>query len=40
MTCLSRLVDFARAYADQNDRDHQALLNAIAAGTVKAETRV
>jgi uncharacterized protein (DUF2252 family) len=34
------LADFARAYADQNDRDHQALLDAIAAGTVKAETGV
>jgi uncharacterized protein (DUF2252 family) len=34
------LADFARAYADQNDRDHQALQNAIAAGTVQAETGV
>jgi uncharacterized protein (DUF2252 family) len=34
------LADFAGAYADQNDRDHQALLDAIAAGTVKAETGV
>jgi uncharacterized protein (DUF2252 family) len=34
------LADFAHAYADQNDRDHQALVSAIAAGTVKAETGV
>jgi uncharacterized protein (DUF2252 family) len=34
------LADFARSYADQNDRDHQALMDAIAAGTVKAETGV
>jgi uncharacterized protein (DUF2252 family) len=34
------LADFARSYADQNDRDHQALLRAIAAGTVKAKTGV
>ena len=26
--------DFARAYADQNERDHQALLDAIAAGRI------
>ena len=34
------VADFARSYADQNYRDHQALLRAIAAGTVKAETGV
>ena len=28
--------DFARAYADQNERDHQALLDAIAAGRISA----
>ncbi|MBO0730899.1 MAG: DUF2252 family protein, partial [Acidimicrobiaceae bacterium] len=34
------LVDFAHAYADQNEVDHQALVDAIAAGKVKAETGV
>jgi uncharacterized protein (DUF2252 family) len=34
------LADFASSYADQNQRDHQALLDAIAAGKVKAETGV
>jgi uncharacterized protein (DUF2252 family) len=34
------LANFAHSYADQNDRDHQALVDAIAAGTVKAETGV
>jgi uncharacterized protein (DUF2252 family) len=34
------LAEFAHSYADQNDRDHQALLNAIKAGTVEAETGV
>jgi uncharacterized protein (DUF2252 family) len=28
--------DFARAYADQNERDHRALLDAIAAGSILA----
>jgi hypothetical protein len=32
------LGDFAQAYADQNEVDYRALLDAIAAGTVKAET--
>jgi uncharacterized protein (DUF2252 family) len=32
----SALVDFARAYADQNERDHRALLDAIAKGHVDA----
>jgi uncharacterized protein (DUF2252 family) len=34
------LADFAFTYADQNEADHQTLLDAIAAGTVKAETGV
>jgi uncharacterized protein (DUF2252 family) len=34
------MADFARAYADQNERDHQALVDAIAAGTVPAESGV
>jgi uncharacterized protein (DUF2252 family) len=34
------LANFARSYADQNDSDHQALVDAIAAGTVMAETGV
>jgi uncharacterized protein (DUF2252 family) len=32
------ITDFAEAYADQNERDHQALVDAVKAGTVKAET--
>ena len=28
---------FARAYADQNERDHQALLDAVASGRIFAE---
>jgi len=32
--------EFATAYADQNERDHQALLDAIAAGRITAETGV
>ncbi len=31
---------FAEAYADQNERDHAALVDAIATGRVKAETEV
>jgi hypothetical protein len=31
---------FATAYADQNERDHQALVAAIAAGTIAAEAGV
>jgi uncharacterized protein (DUF2252 family) len=34
------LVRFASAYADQNERDHQALADAVAAGTVVAEQGV
>jgi hypothetical protein len=36
----SALAEFAVAYADQNEVDHQALVDAIAAGEVKAETGV
>ena len=31
------VADFARSYAKQNERDHQTLLEAIAAGTITAE---
>jgi uncharacterized protein (DUF2252 family) len=34
------IADFAEAYADQNERDHAALLAAIAAGRVTAQTGV
>ena len=34
------LADFAHAYADQNEVDHQALVDAIAAGTVEAQSGV
>jgi hypothetical protein len=34
------LADYAHAYADQTEMDHQALVHAIAAGTVAAETGV
>ena len=37
---LKALVRFATAYADQNERDHQALADAVAAGTVVAEQGV
>ena len=36
----SALVGFARAYADQNERDHRALLDAIADGRVAAVTGI
>ncbi len=32
------VAEFASAYADQNERDHQALLDAIASGRIKAES--
>jgi hypothetical protein len=32
------IVQFADAYADQNERDHQALVDAIAGGRITAET--
>jgi len=34
------LVGFATAYADRNERDHRALLDAIARGEVEAETGI
>ena len=34
------LVDFAVAYADQNERDFQALVEAVKSGRIKAETNV
>ena len=34
------IATFAEAYADQNERDHAALVDAIATGRVKAETEV
>jgi uncharacterized protein (DUF2252 family) len=34
------VVEFAEAYADQNERDHAALAQAVASGRVKAETGV
>jgi hypothetical protein len=32
------LADFAETYADQNERDYNALQNAVAAGRITAET--
>jgi hypothetical protein len=32
------LADFATAYADQNERDYQALLEAVRSGRVQAQT--
>jgi hypothetical protein len=34
------LTEFSVAYADQNDRDHQRLIDAIADGTVEAQTAI
>ena len=34
------IADFSERYADQNERDHQALLDAVAAGRVKAQTGI
>jgi uncharacterized protein (DUF2252 family) len=34
------MVAFAAAYADQNERDHQALLDAIASGAITAQTGI
>ena len=31
------IADFAEAYADQNERDHQALVDAVASGRITAE---
>jgi hypothetical protein len=36
----SALVGFARAYADQNESDHRALLDAIDKGRVEATTGI
>jgi uncharacterized protein (DUF2252 family) len=38
--CDRALADFAEAYADQNERDHAALLAAIEAGRLEAQTGV
>jgi hypothetical protein len=35
-----RVAEFAAAYADQNQSDYQALLDAVKSGRVKAETGV
>jgi hypothetical protein len=32
------LAEFAEAYADQNERDYQALADAVASGRVTAQT--
>jgi uncharacterized protein DUF2252 len=32
------LADFAEVYADQNERDYEALRDAVDAGRIKAET--
>ena len=32
------VADFAEAYADQNERDHQALADAVSSGRIKAQT--
>ena len=32
------ILDFSKAYADQNDRDYQALVDAVGTGRIKAET--
>ena len=34
------IADFAEAYAEQNTRDHQALVDAIASGRIKAQTGI
>jgi len=34
------MATFAEAYADQNERDHGALRDAVASGTVVAQTGV
>ncbi|HEV7773061.1 MAG TPA: DUF2252 domain-containing protein [Conexibacter sp.] len=38
--CDRAIGDFSEAYAEQNERDHQALLDAIASGRVEAQTGV
>ena len=32
------ILEFSRAYAEQNERDYQALLAAVEAGRIKAQT--
>ena len=32
------IADFANAYADQNERDYQPLLNAVSSGRIVAQT--
>jgi len=32
------ILEFSKAYADQNDRDYQALVDAVGTGRIKAET--
>jgi hypothetical protein len=34
------VADFAVAYADQNERDHEALVRAVRAGRIEAKTGV
>jgi hypothetical protein len=34
------MVDFATAYADQTERDHQALVEAVKSGKIAAETGI
>jgi predicted alpha/beta hydrolase len=34
------LVEFAAAYADQNERDYQALVEAVKSNKIKAETGI
>jgi hypothetical protein len=34
------VLEFSNAYAEQNERDYQALSAAVASGTVKAESGV
>jgi uncharacterized protein (DUF2252 family) len=40
VTFAEAIADFSELYADQNDRDHQALQQAVASGRVTAETGV
>ena len=39
-TLARTLSEFAAAYADQNERDHAALVDAIATGRVQAQTGI
>jgi hypothetical protein len=34
------IAEFAESYADQNERDHQALLDAVKTGRIQAQTGV